>query len=110
MIRAMFSVMAVLLSAAPAIAEQPPAPVCANPDVLDFVSYKLRQLNIYTRIDRRTVSEAQAGGRNAVRCEVYASDYAYDADHGGMTPILHYRAHGYVVRALTSGFVVQSVD
>ena len=110
MIRVAIALVALLLAGGPASAGAPPRPVCANPDVLDWVAQNLRERHVYARLDPRTVRESPGAAGDVVRCGVCVEVFAYDADRYGMTPLVRCEAHGYVVRARPNGFLILSVD
>ncbi len=109
LIRAAISLAAVLLAGVPACAGAPP-PVCRNPDVLDWVTLRLSERNLYTHLYPSTVSEAPGAPGDVVRCNVRTQVFVYDANRNGMRPFPRWEVHGYAVRTGPNGFVVLSVD
>jgi hypothetical protein len=87
----------------------PPGPICRLPTVVEVMRSELRQHAFYLHIDARTIQEAPTTDATVVVCGVCVRVFAYNTTLYGDHPVVACQPHRFSVKAVTNGFVVQSL-
>jgi hypothetical protein len=96
------------IAAAPAMAGDR-GPVCQERSVVDEITREIRDRDYYSRVNPELVTEAPTQDPTVVRCQVCVQPAPYEMTRFGGQPIARCLEHGFEVRILHSGFVVQDL-